>query len=127
MKTKIQALVNLLLKLHKALLDLERTRYEAEYGPILDNSAYFNLVISHEDFKWLSGLLEIIALLDEESEAENISAEKIADLITNLKNLLEVNDNSEFSQRYQAALKNPEISQFDNELKTVISKLTAIN
>jgi hypothetical protein len=125
MKTKIQTLVNLLLKLHKALLDSERARYEEKYGPILDNNAYFNLVLSHEDFKWLRGLLELIALLDEESEAENISTEKVSDLISNLKNLLEARDNSNFSQRYQVALNNHDISQLDNQLKTVIKSLSA--
>ena len=123
MKTKIQTLINLLLKLHKALLDLERTRYEETHGPILDNNTYFNLVISHKDFKWLSSLLEIIALLDEESEAKNISVEKIADLIKNLINLLEISDNSEFSKRYQAALSNTDISHLNNMLKVAIKKL----
>jgi hypothetical protein len=123
MKTKIQTLVNLLLKMHKALLDLERVRYEEQYGPILDNNAYFNLVISHENFKWLRSLLETIALLDEESEAENISVEKITALITNLQKLLETRDDSEFSQHYQAALSNSEISQLDNKLKVAIESL----
>lgn len=123
MKTKLQTLVNLLLKLHKALLDLERARYEEKNGPILDNHVYFNLVVSHEDFQWLRSLSEVIALFDEESEAENISTEKIADLITNLQNLLETRDNSEFSQRYQAALNKPDISQLNNQLKTVIESL----
>jgi hypothetical protein len=122
MKIKIQTLVSLLLKLHKALLDLERARYEEKNGPIPDNNAYFNLVLSHESFKWLRSLLETIALLDEESEAENISNEKIADLITNLKTLLAASDDSEFSQRYyQAALSNSSISEMDNQLKTVIA------
>ena len=123
MKTKIQTLVSLLLKLHKALLDLERAHYEEKNGQILDNHAYFNLVISHEDFKWLRSLSETIAMLDEESEAENISTDKIADLITNLQNLLETKNNSDFSQRYQAALVNSDISQLDSQLKTVIESL----
>jgi len=123
MKTKIQTLVSLLLKLHKALLDLERARYEEKNGQILDNHVYFNLVVSHEDFKWLRSLSEAIALFDEESEAENISTAKIADLITNLQNLLGTRDNSQFSQRYQVALSNSSISEMDNQLKTVIGSL----
>jgi hypothetical protein len=123
MKTKLQTLVSLLLKLHKALLDLERARYEEKNGPILDNHVYFNLVVSHEDFKWLRSLSEVIALFDEESEAENISAEKVADLITSLQNLFGTDNNSEFSQRYQAALSNSSISEMDNQLKTVIGSL----
>lgn len=125
MKTKIQTLVNLLLKLHKALLDSERARYEKNHGPILDNNAYFNLVLSHEYFKWLRILLEAIALLDEESEAENISTEKINVLTTKLQNLLSSNDNREFSQPYQAAISsNLEINSLDKQVKNIIKTLS---
>jgi hypothetical protein len=125
MKTKIQTLVNLLLKLHKVLLDLERARYEAKNGPILDNNAYFNLVLGHEDFKWLRALLEVIALLDEESEAENISTEKINALATKLQNLLSSNDNREFSQPYQEAISsNLEINSLDKQVKDIIKTLS---
>ena len=125
MKVKIQTLVNLLLKLHKALLDSERARYEKNHGPILDNNAYFNLVLSHEDFKWLRILLEAIALLDEESEAENISTDKIEVLADKLQNILSSNDNSEFSQRYQAAVSNnSEVSSLDKQVKDIINTLS---
>jgi len=104
MKTKINELIKLLLNIHKELLELERQKYEDKYGKILNNNDYFNIVISHEDFKWLRALSELIALIDEEVEQKIINEDKIKELIIDLKQLLFAGSNVDFSKRYNLAI-----------------------
>lgn len=64
MKNEFNNLIKLLLNFHKALLDAEKASYEEKNGPISDNGEYFQLVVNHDDFKWLRSLSEMIAQLD---------------------------------------------------------------
>lgn len=54
-----------LLKLHKSLLDNERLRYEAEFGPITSNGQYLQLLINHEWFQWLQPYTKLVVGIDE--------------------------------------------------------------
>lgn len=101
MKEKLNNLIKLLLQLHKKLLDLERAAYEKKSGPISNNHEYFQLVVNHDDFRWLRSLSEIIADLDLESERVDQDDNQIKLLFENIKSLLESNDELAFSKRYQ--------------------------
>ena len=118
MLTKLQNLIKLLLDLHKALLDLERENYEKKNGPISNNNEYFGIVINHEDFQWLRKLSEAIALIDEEAEQDIINAGNIKEISGEIKELLSVDNDDEFSQRYQSALENNRnIFELDKQVK----------
>lgn len=124
MKSKLNNLIKLLLNIHKFLLDLEKSSYETKNGLISNNQEYFNLVINHEDFKWLRALSEIIALIDEESEQENINKQKVRDLLTNLKNLLIKDKDNEFSLRYSFALdSNKDLFDLNLELNSELENI----
>jgi len=76
MKKDKQEIFELLLNLHKKLLEEQKAEYEKIYGTILNANNYFQLVVSHEDFEWLRGLSALIASYDEglESEDQDVGA-----------------------------------------------------
>lgn len=59
-----------LLRLHKALLDVERQRYEREHGRVPDGFALFNLVSNDAAFAWLRPMTTLIVQLDEKLDAK---------------------------------------------------------
>lgn len=54
-----------ILKLHKALLESQRTLYERTNGPIKNSGEYFQLVVNHDDFNWLRPISQFIVQIDE--------------------------------------------------------------
>ncbi len=55
---------NLLLKLHKSMLDLEREIYEGIHGK-LNATEFLNLLLEDEDFAWLRQFSMLIVEIDE--------------------------------------------------------------
>lgn len=124
MKTDLQNIIKLLLNLHKALLDLERIEYEAKNGQISSNNEYFQLVVNHENFRWLRVLSELIALFDEEIERAEINQEKIRALLDKFKSLLQDNFYLEFFNRYQYFLgRDEKIRNLGNQITNYIADL----
>jgi len=62
---RLATLRNGLLKLHKALLDSERARYEHDVARISSSGQLLNLVLHDPWFAWLHELSELIVLIDE--------------------------------------------------------------
>jgi hypothetical protein len=62
---RLSTLRNGLLKLHKALLDSERARYEHDVERISSSGQLLNLVLHDPWFAWLHELSELIVLIDE--------------------------------------------------------------
>jgi hypothetical protein len=54
-----------LLRVHRALLAVERVRYEHAKGPIANNSALLQLVIADPWFEWLRPMAQLVLLIDE--------------------------------------------------------------
>ncbi|MBP6773306.1 MAG: hypothetical protein KA154_09935 [Gemmatimonadaceae bacterium] len=54
-----------LLRVHRALLQVERLRYEKARGRIANNSAFLQLVISDPWFDWLRPMAQLVLLIDE--------------------------------------------------------------
>ncbi|MCE2902146.1 MAG: hypothetical protein ACK54K_04270 [Gemmatimonadaceae bacterium] len=54
-----------LLRVHRALLEVERARYEKAHGRIANNSAFLQLVINDPWFDWLRPLAQLVLLIDE--------------------------------------------------------------
>jgi hypothetical protein len=124
MKTQIQNLVKLLLDLHKALLGLQRKQYEKKNGQIQSNNDYFNIVVNHEDFKWLRSLSQVIALIDEEGEQEIINEEKVSKFLVDLKKMISKKKSDDFSAHYQFAIsEDKNIAKLNSELKEKIKSI----
>jgi len=123
MKDKLRNLIKLLLEFHKVLLDLEKEAYENRNGQISSSYEYLQLVVNHDDFRWLRGLSEIITSLDLESEKPAPDANQIKILFENINNLFVDNNESEFSKRYHYFLKqNGSLSELENTVLVNIYK-----
>ena len=61
---KLKTARNLLLKLHKSMLDLEREMYEGIHGK-LNATEFLNLLLEDEDFAWLRQFSMLIVEIDE--------------------------------------------------------------
>lgn len=55
---------NILLRLHKTLLDMERQSYEREHG-VVSIGELFRLVVDHAQFSWLHNISEFVVSIDE--------------------------------------------------------------
>jgi hypothetical protein len=64
---RLEQLRSDLLRVHRALLDVERRRYEAVNGPVPNNSAFLQLVINDPWFEWLRPMAQMVLLIDERS------------------------------------------------------------
>ena len=65
MRESLRALRQGLLRLHKALLDLERRDYERARGRIGNSYEFLQLVLKDPWFDWLHRLSELIVQIDE--------------------------------------------------------------
>lgn len=96
---------NLLLKLHKTLLDHERRIYEGINGPV-NSGQFLNLLIEDPDFAWLRKFSTLIVDIDEMFDQKDGFAEEAVELhLVKLRSLISMKDEDEvFRARYQSAL-----------------------
>jgi hypothetical protein len=113
-KTK-QEIFQLLLSLHKKLLEEQKEEYEKTYGVIENNNQYFQLVVSHEDFEWLRRLSALIASYDEALESSDKNTTAVSE---NIVALLSGDNDPKFYQRLQSFMK------LDRETGRLISIIT---
>ena len=69
-RQRLIALRNGLLKLHKALLDSERSIYEHDVARITSSSQFLQLLLQDPFFAWLRELSQLVVLVDETLEWE---------------------------------------------------------
>jgi hypothetical protein len=104
--TTLAAVRNALLDLHKALLDVERLRYERDNGRIESGMALLNLVTTGPAFAWLRQISALIVEIDEKLEAKDpltsAGARELLDTVRALVSLRESDD--EFHVNYQRAI-----------------------
>lgn len=65
LRQRLEVVRTLLLKVHRALLDAERVRYEKARGRVPNNSAFLQLVINDPWFDWLRPMAQMVLLIDE--------------------------------------------------------------
>jgi hypothetical protein len=63
-RDKLVQFRNMLLGLHKTLLEMERRAYEREHGAV-SVGELFRLVIDHAQFAWLHNISEFVVSIDE--------------------------------------------------------------
>jgi hypothetical protein len=96
---------NLLLKLHKNLLDHERAIWEGMNGAVTAGQ-FLNVLLEDPDFIWLRKFSTLIVDIDEMFAQKDGYSEESVDLhIKKLRELVAMEDEDEdFKAKYQAAL-----------------------
>jgi hypothetical protein len=114
---------SLLLKAHKILMDAEKDRYEASYGPIANKGDYLRLVLSHEQFSWLRPISQLIVQMDEVLMAKQPQPlARASELLDQARHLLY---DSEIGQAFQdrsdsIARHNPEMGAMAQRLHEIM-------
>lgn len=103
-----------LLTIHRALLAVERVRYEKARGRIANNSAFLQLVINDPWFDWLRPMAQLVLLIDERtSDKKSVLGEVEAQsLLDRARALLRADSEGDTFQRlyYQAIQFSPEMA-----------------
>lgn len=96
---------DLLLKLHKTLLDHERAIYEGANGAQTPTQ-FLNILLEDPDFSWLRKFSTLIVEVDEMfAQKDGYQDETVDVLVDKLKDLVSMKDEDEaFRARYQSAL-----------------------
>lgn len=113
-----------LLRLHKALLDSERTVYEQFHGRIRSNGEFFRLVIDHEWFSWLRPISQMIVQIDEVlSSKEPVTLDQANELLEEMRSLLHpsVEGTTAQKQYYRAIQRDPEIALMHADLSKLLA------
>ncbi|CAN5156830.1 hypothetical protein BH20ACI2_BH20ACI2_25330 [soil metagenome] len=119
---KLKNARNILLKLHKSMLDLEREMYEGIHGN-LTAGEFLNLLLEDEDFSWLRKFSMMIVEIDEMFAVKTeISAEMIDANLKKVKELIQMDEPDEyFRAKYQFALqRDPNAAGLHSQLKQVL-------
>ena len=94
-----------LLKVHKALLDDARIRYEREQGRIEGSGALLRLVLNDPWFAWLHPLSGLVVQIDELLAADDPTAADGDMLLNQVRTLMRPDENGEgFQRRYHRAI-----------------------
>ncbi len=98
------------LRLHKALLEMERKSFERTHGRV-NSGELLQLLINHEQFAWLRMVSALVVQIAEMLDAdEPVTNADVINLITGARQLLTGSDNKEFSDKYHAVLQHePEV------------------
>ncbi len=91
----------LLLKVHRALLEAERVRYEKARGRIENNSAFLQLVINDPWFDWLRPMAQMVLLIDERTADKKspLGSDEARALLDRAKALLKADPEGDAFQR----------------------------
>jgi hypothetical protein len=102
----LQELRDALLDLHKTLIEFERAVYETNVGPIHSPHHFLQLLSSDPWFAWLRPVSQLIVAMDEALDAQEPLTSDSVDALINQSVflLIPAERESEFGQRYMAAL-----------------------
>ena len=125
-RERLKDLRNGLLKLHKTLLDSERSVYERDVARITSTGEYLNLVLHDPWFAWLHDLSKFIVLVDETLDFEDPATAADADrLIAQARELVTPSENgSAFGRSYfEAIQRDPGVVLAHRDMMRVFSSL----
>jgi hypothetical protein len=112
---------NILLKLHKSMLDLERDMHEGIHGK-LNAADFLNLLMEDEDFAWLRKFSILIVEIDEMFDLkDDVTPEMIDANLEKVRELVEMKEPDEyFRAKYQFALqRDPNAAGLHSQLKAL--------
>jgi hypothetical protein len=106
-RQRLTELRQILLTLHKALLDSERTSYEIVHGPIASPGAFLQLLIHDNSFQWLRPITTLIVQIDEKLAAKKpvATTREMEQLMVDMRALLSPSrEEQDFWKRYATAV-----------------------
>ncbi len=113
---------NILLKLHKSLVDFERERHERLNGA-LNSAEFLNVLLEDPDFTWLRKFSTLIVEIDEMFDLDDgYSEEMVTANLAKLRELVDMDEPDEyFRSRYKYGLQNnPEAAGSHGQLKALL-------
>lgn len=119
---KLKNARDLLLKLHKSMLDLDREIYEGIHGK-LNATEFLNLLLEDEDFAWLRQFSMLIVEIDEMFDLKTDQTVEMIDVnLKKVKELVEMKEDDEyFRAKYQFALqRDSDVASLHSELKALL-------
>jgi len=103
-----------LLRVHRALLHVERERYEKVKGRLANNSAFLQLVINDPWFDWLRPMAQLVLLIDERlaDKKQPLGTAEARALFDRSRVLLQADAEGDAFQRlyYQAVQHSPDLA-----------------
>ena len=124
-RQKLVELRQILLTLHKALLDSERTAYEIGHGAIGSPAAFLQLLINDPSFQWLRPITTLIVQIDETLAAKKppSSPRDFEQLITDMRALLSPSrEEADFWKRYFAVVqRDPAVALLHEQMEAAFS------
>jgi hypothetical protein len=105
-RRRLSDLREVLLRLHKTLVDSERVSYENAVGPIPSPNQFLHLLTNDPWFAWLQPFSQLIVSMDEAlEEKEPLTADTVDALVKETRRLLVASENGPgFAGHYFVAL-----------------------
>jgi hypothetical protein len=123
-RQKLTEVRHLLLTLHKALLDSERTSYELVHGTIPSAGSFLQLLINDNWFAWLRPITTLLVQIDESLAAKNppATARDFDRLIIDTRALLSASREEDvFWKRYSTVVaRDPGVAVLDEQMQTFL-------
>ena len=125
--TKAELLRNtrdILLKLHKSMVDLEREMYEGIHGK-QGAGQFLNLLLEDDDLAWLRKFSMLIVEIDEMFDLKDAVTEEMLDAnLAKVRELAEMAETDDyFKAKYQFSLqRDPNAAGLHSELKRLLSE-----
>jgi len=119
---KLKNARNILLKLHKSMIDIEREMYEGLNGQVTP-AQFVTLLMEDDDFAWLRKFSVLIVEIDEMFASKDGATNDLIDAslqkVTELASMSEEDDY--FKAKYQFALQHsPDSAGLHSQLKQVL-------
>jgi len=102
-RTLLRELRQVLLHLHKTLIDWQRAAYEQDHGP-MTGTQLLHIIFNDEAFAWLRPMSGLIVGIDEALAAKPPASPAMAPLVAQARGLASPVQGSAYSARYHAAL-----------------------
>jgi hypothetical protein len=115
---------NILLKLHKTMLDMERELHEGIHGKV-NAGEFLNLLLEDDDFGWLRKFSMLIVEIDEMFDLkEQVTSEMVDANLQKVRELVEMAEPDDyFRDKYQFALqRNANAAGLHSELKALLGR-----
>lgn len=113
---------DLLLQMHKAMIDMEREIYEGLHGK-LSPTEYLQLLMENEDFAWLRKFSTLIVEIDEMfASRSGFASDEVEAHLSSVRSLIDLEDPDEyFRAKYQYAIqKNALVANLQSEIRALM-------
>jgi len=115
---------NILLKLHKSMVDLEREMYEGIHGK-QSAGQFLNLLLEDDDMAWLRRFSLLIVEIDEMFDLkESVTSEMVDANLDKVRELVAMSESDDyFKDKYQYSLQHdPNAAGLHSQLKSLLGK-----